>query len=228
MNKLLSFSLVPFAATTTVISVIMTSAPAKAISFNFGGTQVDKSLGYWTTSVSGTTVNTFDSSLISGIYNNGGIITSGTTPGQYATPANNTSNYFSVGPSTSTPATIKQRNGRPAWNYFGLYWGSIDGYNSIEFYNNGRLLQSFTGSDIIASANGNQTASNTNRYVNFFSDNSFGFNEIRLSSTSNAFESDNHAFREVPEPLTILGTGLALGLGGLFKSKQSKKQSVEA
>ena len=32
----------------------------------------------------------------------------------------------------------------------------------------------------------------------------------------------------VPEPLTILGTGLALGLGGLFKSKQSKKQSLEA
>ncbi|PHV62596.1 DUF4114 domain-containing protein [Cyanobacterium aponinum] len=32
----------------------------------------------------------------------------------------------------------------------------------------------------------------------------------------------------VPEPLTILGTGLALGLGGLFKSKQSKKQSLAA
>ncbi|GAB4305314.1 MAG: hypothetical protein Kow0091_08260 [Geminocystis sp.] len=31
----------------------------------------------------------------------------------------------------------------------------------------------------------------------------------------------------VPEPLTILGTGLALGLGGLLKSKQSKKQAVE-
>ncbi|AFZ54828.1 PEP motif putative anchor domain protein [Cyanobacterium aponinum PCC 10605] len=27
----------------------------------------------------------------------------------------------------------------------------------------------------------------------------------------------------VPEPLTILGTGLALGLGGLFKSKQKQK-----
>jgi hypothetical protein len=32
----------------------------------------------------------------------------------------------------------------------------------------------------------------------------------------------------IPEPLTILGTGLALGFGGLFKSKSSKKQSVEA
>ncbi|BAQ59845.1 hypothetical protein GM3708_251 [Geminocystis sp. NIES-3708] len=33
---------------------------------------------------------------------------------------------------------------------------------------------------------------------------------------------------EVPEPLTILGTGIALGFGGLFKSKSSKKQSAEA
>jgi hypothetical protein len=32
----------------------------------------------------------------------------------------------------------------------------------------------------------------------------------------------------IPEPLTILGTGLALGFGGLFKSKSSKKQSVKA
>ena len=29
--------------------------------------------------------------------------------------------------------------------------------------------------------------------------------------------------KPVPEPLTILGTGLALGLGGLFKSKQQQK-----
>ena len=31
----------------------------------------------------------------------------------------------------------------------------------------------------------------------------------------------------VPEPLTILGTGIALGFGGLFKVKKSKKQSAE-
>jgi hypothetical protein len=42
----------------------------------------------------------------------------------------------------------------------------------------------------------------------------------RISSFSNSFE-------QVPEPLTILGTGLALGFGGLFKSKSSKKQSAE-
>lgn len=32
----------------------------------------------------------------------------------------------------------------------------------------------------------------------------------------------------VPEPLTILGTGLALGFGGLFKKQQSKKQGQKA
>jgi hypothetical protein len=30
----------------------------------------------------------------------------------------------------------------------------------------------------------------------------------------------------VPEPLSILGTGLALGLGGLFKSKQKQKSEA--
>jgi len=48
---------------------------------------------------------------------------------------------------------------------------------------------------------------------------------ITNSGSSTTFSLSAQA---VPEPLTILGTGLALGLGGLFKSKQSKKQSVEA
>lgn len=33
---------------------------------------------------------------------------------------------------------------------------------------------------------------------------------------------------DVPEPLTILGTGLALGFGGLFKKQQDKRKSTEA
>lgn len=47
---------------------------------------------------------------------------------------------------------------------------------------------------------------------------------ITNSGSSTTFSLSAQA---VPEPLTILGTGLALGLGGLFKSKQSKKQAVE-
>jgi len=39
-----------------------------------------------------------------------------------------------------------------------------------------------------------------------------------------AFESDNHAYDAVPEPLTILGSGLALGFGALFKKQQSRRR----
>jgi hypothetical protein len=86
------------------------------------------------------------------------------------------------------------------------------------------LVQDFNGADASLFPIGI-----ISRYINF---NSTGpadyFDEIRFSSPRNAFESDNHAFKEVPEPLTILGTGIALGFGGLFKSKSSKKGSVKA
>jgi hypothetical protein len=227
MNKFLSLSVIPLAATATVASVMMASAPAKAISITLGGdTPGDGS--FLTTGVAGATVIDFNDNTLPSIYSGGGI-RSGTVARQYAEPLNDDTPYFSVGPSTGgNSATITKASG-PAWKYFGLYWGSIDSYNDIEFYRNDILVGAFNGSLMAANANGNQTASDTNRYVNFFSTGPADyFDEIRFSSGRNAFESDNHAFKEVPEPLTILGTGLALGFGGLFKSKSSKKQSVKA
>jgi hypothetical protein len=50
---------------------------------------------------------------------------------------------------------------------------------------------------------------------------------VTRTGTGN-FNSFTNTYTQVPEPLTILGTGLALGFGGLFKSKSSKKQSVKA
>jgi hypothetical protein len=49
---------------------------------------------------------------------------------------------------------------------------------------------------------------------------------FQLGVSGNA-TSGNVTSTAIPEPLTILGTGLALGFGGLFKSKSSKKQSAE-
>jgi hypothetical protein len=226
MNKFISLSVIPLATTATVASVIIASASANAISLTVGGIAAGDG-SFLTTGVIGTTVIDFNSGTLPSIYTSGGGIVSGTLKNKYARPANDTTKYYSVGPSTgSTLGIIKKADG-PAWNYFGLYWGSIDAYNNIAFYNNGSLVSTFNGSAAANVPNGDQFGTDTNRYVNFFSTGPGDyFDEIRFISNRNAFESDNHAFREVPEPLTILGTGIALGFGGLFKSKSSKKQSA--
>ena len=83
-------------------------------------------------------------------------------------------------------------------NYFGLFWGSIDNYNTLSFLYNGTTVASFTGLDIVIPADGNQTSAATNRYVNFFD--LPVFNAVSLASTQYAFESDNHAYATVSVP----------------------------
>lgn len=105
--------------------------------------------------------------------------------------------------------------------YLGLLWGSIDGYNTLTFYDGDDVIGSFTGTDILAGANGDQGVNGT-LYVNFISDTVF--NKVVATSTTNAFEFDNVAYSEiaptqhgVPEggtALVLLGIGI-LGLAGV-------------
>lgn len=228
MNKFLSFSAISLVSTTTVASVMMACAPVNAIILTSGGIAASDGSGL-TTGVSGATVVDFNSGILPSIYTSGNGLVSRSVRGQYAAPASNVTPFYSVGPSTGSTTQVIKKAGGPNWNYFGLYWGSIDNYNAIAFYKNNVLLNTFNGAAATATANGDQFANSTNRYINFFSTGlGDSFDEIRFTSTSNAFESDNHAFREVPEPLTILGTAIALGFGGFFKSKSSKKQSFKA
>ena len=83
--------------------------------------------------------------------------------------------------------------------YVGLLWGSVDSYNSLSLYNGSTLVGTVTGSDVTASANGDQGVNGT-YYVNITSTDSF--NTVVATSTQYAFEFDNVAFNptSVPEP----------------------------
>jgi len=101
----------------------------------------------------------------------------------------------------------------------GFFWGSVDTYNSIKFFNAAGDV--ITGSDLIPqlSASGCQNSTACNSYVTFTSDTAFS--HIELSSSGNSFEITN--ISAVPEPTTwammILGF---LGLGFLGYRKSSK------
>lgn len=157
----------------------------------------------------------------------GGGIQNGSTPGLYAQPFGSTGNYWTVGPSTSTPGILSLAAfGDISWISF--IWGSVDSYNTLEVLDAANnVLETFTGSDVYNPANGDQDDPNTNPLVTLFFTGSDMSNaaSLRLTSNTNAFEVDNFAVQAVPEPKTwgmmLLGFG-AIG----FAMRRSRKTYV--
>jgi hypothetical protein len=105
-------------------------------------------------------------------YSGGGQAVQGSSAGIYAAPFLSNGNGSLFGdPTVSGPdATTYLTTGIGSVSlslpgpekYIGLLWGSVDSYNSLQFYDaSNALIGTITGLDVTAAANGNQGASGT-------------------------------------------------------------------
>jgi hypothetical protein len=147
------------------------------------------------------------------VFNNGG-----GSQGQYAFPAFDNTNYMAV--LADKQETIAFSGAQKS---FGLYWGSIDIYNTIEFFNGSTSVGFYTGATLPLGVSpfGDQGAPGSNQYVTF---SDLIFTSVVLGSIGqNSFEFDNAtSVAAVPEASTwammILGF---LGVGFMAYRRKS-------
>ena len=205
------------------VAALLAATSASAYTVTEGGTSAGAD-GV-KSSHAGAITTDFNLSLVNPIGYLGGGVVFGDSSGSWASPPADTTNYFSVGPSTGgTTATISLGFDS---DYFGYYGGSPDLYNSIELWNSGSMVGSFTGAELAAAiphpADGNQSVG---AYVNISASNaSEYFDTIKILSTSNAFETDNHAVTQVPEPESYAMFMAGLGLMGFIARRRKNSQA---
>jgi len=244
----------------TALMLMSTSAQAVTISYEYalaadGSGKTSTLAGVANQSTSNIFVETFDrtdgtggltlspSQLTVTTINGGGFgYAQGNLEGVYAAPAGDAT-HFAYGPNQGSGVPNAEVNFNYAGllstlgtdaslNYFGLYYGSIDTFNDVTFYNAaGGVIRTVTGTELIAEfdgVSGNQSDDSSNIYVNLRFSPEEQFTSFSFTTTSQAFEVDNLVvgyqvpLNDVPEPasLALLGLGFA-GLG--FARRRNKK-----
>ncbi|MFN0186070.1 MAG: PEP-CTERM sorting domain-containing protein [Aquabacterium sp.] len=144
----------------------------------------------------------------------GGALFNASIGGVTARPPGSIGKFLSVGTSgNQTGPVVIDLSAMPV-SYYGFLWGSPDAYNTIELHDAMGGSTVLNGTQIFGpnKANGFQGQVQGGQYLNFFADNGQAFTKIVMRSTSNAFETDNHAvLAAVPEPQTyaLMAAGLA-------------------
>jgi len=145
------------------------------------------------------------------------------SPGWVAAPTNDNTNFGAAEPGANAVFSAKSGFELKSLSF---YLGSLDTYNTLSFFDNGTLVQSFTGTQLAQGvANGDQTSGDTNRRFFFTFDSPV--NQVVFSSTAPAFEFDTFAaaISAVPEPQTWAMMILGFGMIG-FMLRSNRRQSA--
>jgi hypothetical protein len=168
----------------------------------------------------------FSSALNAQFTSSGAVVTSGTTStssapwvgglqqtGGLFVAGRDVTPYLSIGGGASETITFAPGT---AATTLGLYWGSVDAFNQVQFLNKGLVIDTFNGTQISPLlSNGGQTAFSSNRYVTF--SNLGTFDEVILGgipgNTRNAFEIDNITAHTVTSAVPETSTWVMMILG---------------
>ncbi len=188
--------------------------------------------------VAGSTYVTFEDvavgtggSFISGIasFFGDGVVESGSSANKFAAPAGDTTHYLATG-FTKGGLNVETATFSKEFTKFGLYWGSIDAYNTIIFKDGATTVFTLTGNAVpLALGNGNQHSDLSNKFVNFdFQGKTF--DQVVFESTRPSFEVDNLAVAgAIPELSTWAMMLAGFGLVGLqIRRRKSYAANVVA
>ncbi len=184
----------------------------------------------------GFTTIDFESTAIDSLpasYSGNGRVVTGSVGGVYAAPQTptdpNRSRYLTVpNNSSSMQAVMVQAPGLSS--YFGLWWGSIDNYNSIAFFNGEvQVGDTFTGAFLRTLHDPALTAGTRSQaaYFNFEFDDGDRFDRIVLTSTGFALESDNHVFGTAVVPVPGAAALMLSGLLGLLFAVRRQRKGLQ-